>query len=56
MALASAAVIGKDPALVNTELERYLKVTPADVQRAAKEYFESQHATVLLVSPAAPSQ
>ena len=56
VALASAAVIGKDPALVNTELERYLKVTPADVQRAAKEYFESQHATVLLVSPAAPSQ
>jgi zinc protease len=56
VALASAAVIGKDPALVNTELDRYLKVTPADVQRAAKEYFESQHATVLLVSPAAPSQ
>jgi len=56
VALASAAVIGKDPALVNTELDRYLKVTPAEIQRVAKDYFESRHATVLLVSPAVPSQ
>jgi zinc protease len=52
VALASAAVIGRDPGLVNTELDRYLKVTPADVQRAAQEYFVAQHATVLTVTPA----
>ena len=53
VALASAAVIGKDPDLVNTELDRYLKVTPADIQRVAKEYFVPEHATVLLITPAA---
>jgi zinc protease len=53
VALGAAAVIGKDPDLVNTELGHYLKLTPADVQRAAAEYFVPQHATVLLVAPAA---
>ncbi|MGH9771029.1 MAG: M16 family metallopeptidase, partial [Candidatus Acidiferrales bacterium] len=52
VALASAAVIGKDAGLVNTELERYLKVTPVDIQRVAQEYFVPQHATVLIVNPA----
>jgi zinc protease len=53
VALGAAAVIGKNPDLVNTELGQYLKLTPADVQRAAAEYFVPQHATVLLVKPAA---
>jgi zinc protease len=55
VALASAAVIGKDPELVNTELARYLAVSAADIQLAAKDYFDLQHATVMLVttSPAA---
>jgi zinc protease len=52
VALAEAAVIGKDPALVNSELDRYLKVTPADIQHAAEEYFVPQHATVLVITPA----
>jgi zinc protease len=52
VALASAAVIGKDPGLVNSELERYLKVTPEDIQRVAKEYFVPEHVTVLTVTPA----
>ncbi|MGD0964035.1 MAG: pitrilysin family protein [Candidatus Acidiferrales bacterium] len=52
VALAEAAVIGKDPGLVNTELGRYLKVTPADIQHTADEYFVSQHATVLVLTPA----
>jgi zinc protease len=55
-ALASAAVFGKNPDLVNTELDRYLKVTPDDIQRVAKEYFVSKHATVLLVTQAPPGQ
>jgi zinc protease len=56
VALASAAVIGKDPGLVNTELDRYLKVTPADIQRAAEEYFVSKRATVLSITPAGKAQ
>jgi zinc protease len=55
IALASAAVIGKNPDLVNTELERYLKVTPADIERIAKDYFVPQRATVLIIKPAAPA-
>ena len=55
VAIESAAVIGKNPDLVNTELDRYLAVTPADIQRVAKEYFDSQRATVLIVTPAVPS-
>ncbi len=39
VALADAAVIGKDPGLVNTELDRYLKVTPADIQRSGEGIF-----------------
>ncbi len=50
--LAAAAVIGKDPGLVNSELDRYLKVTPADIQHVAEEYFVPQHATVLVITPA----
>ncbi len=56
VALADAAVIGKNPDLVNTELERYLAVTPADIQRVAEEYFVPQHATILFITPAAPPQ
>ena len=52
VALASATVIGKDPGLVNTELDRYLKVSAADIQRAAEQYFVKQHATVLTITPA----
>ena len=52
-AIGNAAVLGKDPDLVNNDLERYLKVTPAEIERAAQEYFVKQHATVLLVTPPA---
>lgn len=55
VALASAAVLGKDPALVNAELDRYLKVTPADIQRVAQTYFDLNRATVMIVTPAAPA-
>ncbi|MGH9573206.1 MAG: M16 family metallopeptidase [Candidatus Acidiferrales bacterium] len=56
VAIENAAVIGKDPNLVNTELDRYLTITPEDIQRVAKQYFVPQHATVLYVTPAAPTQ
>jgi zinc protease len=45
------AVLGKNPDLVNTELERYLKVTPVDIQRVAREYFVPQRRTVLMIEP-----
>ena len=54
VALENAAVIGKNPDLVNTELDRYRKVTPEDIERVAKEYFVPQHATILTITPAAP--
>jgi len=55
VALENAAVIGKDPNLVNTELDRYLKVTPEDIERVAKEYFVPERATILTVKSAAPA-
>jgi zinc protease len=57
VALAGAAVIGKNPDLVNTELDRYLKATPDDIELVAKKYFVPQGATVLTITPAAqPAQ
>ncbi|HXW62646.1 MAG TPA: pitrilysin family protein [Candidatus Acidoferrales bacterium] len=56
VAIESAAVIGKDPDLVNTELQRYLAVTPAGIQSVAKEYFVPQRATVLIITPAPPAR
>jgi zinc protease len=53
-ALAEATVIGKNPNLVNTEIDRYIAITPADVQNAAKEYFVPDRSTVLIVTPASP--
>ncbi|HUJ30440.1 MAG TPA: pitrilysin family protein [Candidatus Acidoferrum sp.] len=55
VALENATVIGKNPDLVNTELDRYLQLTPADIQRVAREYFIPQHATVLVITPAEPT-
>jgi len=45
------AVLGKNPELVNTELEHYLEVTPVDIQRVAREYFVPRRRTVLMVGP-----
>jgi len=56
VALGAAAVVGKNPDLVNTELDQYLKNTAADLQRVAKEYFVPQRSTVLIVTPTAPAQ
>lgn len=50
-ALGEAAVIGKNPELVNTELAKYEAVTAAAIQRAADEYFVKQHETVLYYLP-----
>jgi zinc protease len=49
--LGICAVIGKDVNLVNTELDRYLQITAADIQEAAKKYLVSTQRTVLVVEP-----
>jgi zinc protease len=50
-AIGRAAVIGRDPNLVNTSLEHFLHVTPADIQRVAHEYLDPAHRTVMLIEP-----
>ena len=50
-ALGEAAVIGKNPELVNTSLAQYEAVTAAAIQHAADEYFVKQHETVLFYLP-----
>ncbi len=55
-AIGAAAVLGKDPSLVNTELDRYLKVSADDVQRVARQYFTKEQSTVLLITPAPASK
>ncbi len=55
-ALGRAAVLGGDPALTNTELDHYLRVTLADIQRVAREYFVSAHRTVLTIEPSGEGQ
>src|SRR5487761_1004731 len=50
-AICEAAVIGKNPNLVNIGLARYEAVTAAAIQRVANEYFVPQHETVLFYLP-----
>ena len=49
--LGYAAVVLKDPELVNTELQRFLDVTPQDIQRVARKYFVQENKTVVEVYP-----
>jgi predicted Zn-dependent peptidase len=50
--LGYAAVVLKDPHLLDAELERFLAVTPEDIQRVARKYFVPENATVVEVYPA----
>jgi zinc protease len=49
--LGYAAVVLKDPQLVNTELQRFLAVTPEDIQRVARHYFVPHNETLVEVYP-----
>ncbi|MCW3097599.1 MAG: Peptidase [Chthonomonadaceae bacterium] len=51
--IADYAVFQGDPNLVNTELERYMAVTPEQVQAVAKKYFTPQNRSVLEVQAGA---
>jgi predicted Zn-dependent peptidase len=49
--LGYAAVVLKDPELVNTELQRFLNVTAQDIRRVARKYFVQQNKTLVEVYP-----
>jgi zinc protease len=51
--LGSCAVLLKDPARYNTELDRYRAVTAADVQRVVKQYLTKTNLTRVWVQPGA---
>jgi len=55
-ALGQYAVFANDPNRFNTELDRYLGVTAADIQRVARTYFVTAHRTVLSVEPPAAKE
>jgi predicted Zn-dependent peptidase len=44
-----------DPSLINTELDHYLAVTPAQVKEAARKYFGTANRTILHIKPATKS-
>jgi zinc protease len=50
-AIGQAAVLGKNPELVNLDLDRYQAVTAADIQRVARKYFDPKQRTVLIIEP-----
>ena len=54
--IGQAAVLGRDPEMVNTQLARYLAVTREDIRRVAREYFVTPRRTVLVVEPPKPSK
>lgn len=49
--LANYAVYYGDANLINTEIDRYMKVTREDIQRVAKEYFRKDNRVVLHYVP-----
>jgi predicted Zn-dependent peptidase len=54
--LGYAAVVLKDPELINTELARFLVVTPQDIQRVARKYFVPENLTLVEVHPRKEAQ
>ncbi len=52
-AMGDLAVVCGNPDLFNTELDRYLAVTAADIQRVAQKYFVPAQRTVLVIEPPA---
>lgn len=53
--LAENALAYDDPGLINTQIDRINKVTAADVQRVAKQYFTEANRTVLITTPKSPA-
>ena len=49
--LGQYALFANDPNLINTYIDRITKVTAADVQRVAKQYFVTTNRTVVITNP-----
>jgi zinc protease len=45
-----------DPAAIRTDLERYMAVTPADIQRVARQYLVPQNRAVVVTQPTPATQ
>jgi zinc protease len=41
-----------DPAAIRTEMERYMAVTPEDIQRVARQYLDPNNRAVIITQPA----
>ena len=54
--LARYHVFFGDAGLINTELERYMKVKREDLQRVAKEYFKDDRTQILHYPVPAPAE
>jgi zinc protease len=52
IALAQFTLFDGDPSLINSELDRYLAVTPEQLRAAAKKYFDRSNTAVMYVMPA----
>jgi predicted Zn-dependent peptidase len=52
LALAEHTMFDGDPALINTEIDRYLAVTRDQVREAARKYFGTNNRAVLYIRPA----
>jgi zinc protease len=52
LALAEFALFDGDPSLINSEIDRYLAVTPGEVRDVARKYFEASNTSVLYIRPA----
>ena len=50
--LAESTMFDGDPSLINTELDRYLAVTPEQVRDVARKYFIAANTAVLYIRPA----
>jgi predicted Zn-dependent peptidase len=49
--LANYHVYFKDANLINTEIDRYMKVTPDDLKRVARQYLTPENRVVLTYLP-----
>jgi predicted Zn-dependent peptidase len=49
--LAEYAVYFHDPGLINTMLSQYSEITPADIQRVARQYLGASQRTVVWTNP-----
>jgi zinc protease len=52
LALAEYTMFDGDPSLINSEIDRYLAVTPEQIREVAKRYFGAANRSVLFISPA----